>query len=111
VPRSTCVKCMPARILTMMDGRSRWGGGRFPVWGNNRLYYLSLTGDLDAVDLVPGTPSFQSGAPHRLFGGLPPRPWSIDLVKNRFLFLQEEEAIGAPLPFTVVLNWMKRLEQ
>ena len=49
-----------------------------PRWraDGKRLFYLSLNGDMMAVDVQAGA-GFQNGAPQRLFSNMPPAPWSL----------------------------------
>ena len=89
------------------------GGGLFPRWSadGKRLFYL-FNADLMAVDIQSGV-SFQSGVPKRLFsvisqgGGA----WALSPSSDRFLFIRASATSGPPPPFTMVLNWMARLEQ
>ncbi len=87
-------------------------GGMVPRWSadGKRLFYVTLAGDLVAVDVQPGT-SFQNGAPQRLFGNAPLSSWGLSPAGDRFLFARTSLSTGPPPPFTMVLNWMARLEQ
>jgi Tol biopolymer transport system component len=87
-------------------------GGNNPRWSSDgqRLFYM-FNLDLWSVDVQAGV-SFQTGAPQRLFntasiGG----PWSVSPAGDRFLFLRPPASSGPPPPFTMVLNWMPKLEQ
>jgi serine/threonine protein kinase len=87
------------------------GGALFPRWSadGKRLFYISASGDLMAADVQAGV-SFQNGPPQRLFGNVNPVAWSVSPAGDRFLFARTS-ASAAPPPFTMVLNWMARLEQ
>jgi Tol biopolymer transport system component len=88
-------------------------GGLQPQWSadGKRLFYLSLNGDLIAVDVRDGA-SFQSSAPQRMFGGVSTSlTWNVSPDGDRFLFLRWGVLAGPPPPFTLVLNWMAKLEQ
>ena len=90
------------------------GGGLSPRWSadGKRLFYLFFNGDLMAVD-IQARLSFQSGVPKRLFniisqaGGA----WALSPSSDRFLFIRASATSGPPPPFTMVLNWMAKLEQ
>ena len=55
--------------------------------------------------------SFQSKTPRRLLGSIAPQPWNVSPAGDRFLILRATGNPGPPPPFTLVLNWMARLEQ
>jgi hypothetical protein len=65
-----------------------------------------------AVDIQAGV-SFQSSVPKRMFsvisqgGGA----WALSPSNDRFLFIRVGATSGPPPPFTMVLNWMAKLEQ
>ena len=88
-------------------------GGLLPTWSvdGKRLFYMTLNGELMAVD-VPAGPNFQHGAPQRLFGagGTTPTPLNQHPAGDRFLVLRPSVTSGPPPPFTLVLNWMAKLE-
>jgi hypothetical protein len=83
-----------------------------PRWNPNgkQLFYLTITGDLIAVDVEAG-PAWKAGEPKRLFGGLPPAAWGLHPTGDRILIAQTLSAAGPPPPFTLVLNWLSRLER
>jgi eukaryotic-like serine/threonine-protein kinase len=89
------------------------GGGLFPRWSTDgkRLFY-TFNADMMAVDIQAGV-SFQSGVPKRIFtvisqgGGA----WALSPSNDRFLFIRVGATSGPPPPFTMVLNWMAKLEQ
>jgi serine/threonine protein kinase len=85
--------------------------GVYPHWSGDgkRLFYIGLSGGFMAVDVQPGTP-FQSGAPRRLFGDVPPIPYGLTLAGDRFLFT-DPATPGPPPPFTIVLNWQAGLKK
>ena len=87
-------------------------GGLHPRWSadGERLFYLSLNGDLMAADVQGGT-AFQNGAPQRLFGNVPLNPWSLHPKGDRVLVMRAAADTGPVPPFTMVLNWMGKLEQ
>jgi hypothetical protein len=69
-----------------------------------------VNSDLMAVDIVESRGGFQHRAPRRFFGGLPPAPY--DVAKDsRFVFLGVPGAPGPPPPFTMVQNWLTRVER
>jgi eukaryotic-like serine/threonine-protein kinase len=93
------------------------GGGLFPRWGadGKRLFYLFNGADVMAVDIPAGV-SFQSGVPKRLFSVINQAAggtggWSLSPSNDRFLFIRASATSGPPPPFTMVLNWMAKLEQ
>jgi len=87
-------------------------GGAFPRWSldGKRLFYVSMSSELTAIDVQTGS-GFGYGAPQRVFGGVPPAQWSPTPRGDQFLFLRLPSNAGPPPPFTMVLNWMARLEQ
>jgi hypothetical protein len=87
-------------------------GGLAPRWTGDgkRLYYVSLNGDVMAVD-VSGGASFRYSAAQRLFGGAPLQGWSLNPAGDQFLVLRTGVAAGPPPPITLVLNWVTKLEQ
>jgi hypothetical protein len=70
---------------------------------------MTLNGELTAVDVDPGS-VWKAAAPRRLFTGLPPASWSWHPSGDRFLIPQAPSTAGPPPPFTIVLNWLQRLE-
>src|SRR5262249_2203803 len=87
-------------------------GGVFPRWSadGKRLFYMSVNSDLMAMDVHAGA-SFQTGVPQRLFSALVPGLWSVSPSGDRFLLVRPNTSPGPPPPFTMVLNWMSKLEQ
>jgi serine/threonine protein kinase/Tol biopolymer transport system component len=87
-------------------------GGVFPQWSadGKRLFYISVNSDLMVMDVQAGV-SLQSGVPQRLFNALVPTRWSLSPSGDRFLFMRFSTSAGPPPPFTMVLNWMAKLEQ
>jgi hypothetical protein len=63
-----------------------------------------------AVDIQAGV-SFQNGIPRRLFNSLTLNNWSMGPSGDRFLMLRPNISSGPSPPFTMVLNWMGKLEQ
>ena len=69
---------------------SQWiisaNGGSFPRWSANgkRLFYVAMNSELMAVDVQTGI-SFGHGASQRLFGTVPPGPWSPSPRRDWFL--------------------------
>jgi hypothetical protein len=86
-------------------------GGLQPRWSadGKRLFYISLNGDLMAADVQGGT-SFQNSAPQRLFGNVPLNGWNPHPAGDRVLVMRPAADAGPVPPFTMVLNWMGRLE-
>jgi hypothetical protein len=88
-------------------------GGLSPRWSadGKRLFYLS-SADMMAVDIQTGA-SFQSGVPKRLFSVITQSSagWSLSPSNDRFLFIRVSAPSGPPPPFTMVLNWMAKLDQ
>jgi Tol biopolymer transport system component len=84
----------------------------FARWSPNgkQLYYLTITGDLIAVDVDPGN-VWKPADPKRLFGGLPPAAWSWHPDGQRLRLVQTRADSAPPPPFTLVLNWLSRLER
>jgi hypothetical protein len=62
------------------------------------------------VDVQSG-PTFQAGAPVRMFGDVPPSAYGSTLAGDKFLFVSVPPTTGPVPPFTVVLNWTSRLRQ
>jgi serine/threonine protein kinase len=87
-------------------------GGGWPRWSpdGKRLLYVSLNSDLMAVDVLAGA-GFQNGAPQRLFGNVPPAQWNFHPAGARVLVTRAVVETGPVPPFTMVLNWMAKLEQ
>jgi Tol biopolymer transport system component len=88
-------------------------GGYAPRWrpDGKQLYYIALSGDVIVTDVQAGV-SFQFGVPHRLFyAGTGGASWSMTAKADRFLFLRPVVSPGPPPPFTMVLNWMSKLEK
>ena len=111
---------MPNSRSAASDAGPLWmvssGGGLFPRWGadGKRLFYL-FNADLMAVDIQAGV-SFQKGVPKRLFSVINQAAggtggWSLSPSNDRFLFIRASATSGPPPPFTMVLNWMAKLEQ
>ena len=69
-------------------------GGMWPRWSadGKRLFYITLNGDLIAVDVQAGA-SFQNSAPQRLFGNVPPASWGLSPAGDRFLFARTTSAL------------------
>ena len=72
-------------------------GAILPRWtaDGKRLLYLSANSEVMAVD-VNAAVSFQNSAPRRLFGGVPPTPWTVVPGGDRFLFLRPSLSEGLP---------------
>ena len=93
-------------------------GGVQPRWSadGKRLYWLSLSrGELLAVDVGAST-TFQVGPVRQMFssfglGGVQGGTWSVNAAGDRFFFVRVAVPSGPPPPFTLVLNWMTKLEQ
>lgn len=93
-------------------------GGVQPRWSadGKRLYWLSLSrGELLAVDVGAST-TFQVGPVRQMFssfglGGVQGGTWSVNPAGDRFFFVRVAAPPGPPPPFTLVLNWMTKLEQ
>jgi hypothetical protein len=88
-------------------------GGIFPRWSGdgNRLFYLTLSGDLNVVDVRTSASFQQNGVPRRLFGGVLPVPYGVAPAGDRFLFTEVPGGTGPPPPFTMVQNWLAALER
>jgi len=82
-----------------------------PFWraDGKELYYRSPSGALMAVD-VNASPTFQSGAPHRLFDVLAAAPLGVTADGKRFLAAVPQQESG-PQAITVVLNWQAGLKR
>ncbi|HVQ13125.1 MAG TPA: hypothetical protein VMS40_06025, partial [Vicinamibacterales bacterium] len=93
-------------------------GGVQPRWSadGRRLYFLSVgRSELMAVDVRAST-TFQAGPSRRIFasfglGGVQGGTWSVNAAGDRFFFVRVSVPPGPPPPFTLVLNWMTKLEQ
>jgi Tol biopolymer transport system component/predicted Ser/Thr protein kinase len=87
--------------------------GIYPRWRNDgkQLFYISLNGDLMAVDVQTGATLQQTGAPRRLFGGVLTERYTPNRAGDRFLFLREPDNAGPPPPFTMVQNWLSEIER
>ena len=108
VPASPCAE-KPSASPRMISTTS---GGIFARWspGGNRLFYLTLNGDLMAVDIVESRVRFQHRAPRPLWGNLAPAAY--DVAKDdRFVVVGVPGAPGPPPPFTMVQNWLTRIER
>jgi hypothetical protein len=84
-----------------------------PRWSPNgkRLLYVSTNAELFAVDIEDG-PAFRTTGPSkRLTGGVPLAQWAVHPNGDRFLVAQTPASSGPPPPFTLVLNWLPRLER
>ena len=71
---------------------------------------MTVAGDFIAVDVAAG-PVWKPADPRRLFGGLLPASWSWYPDGDRFLIAETPSGAGPPPPFTIVLNWLQRLER
>jgi Tol biopolymer transport system component len=94
---------------------SQAAGGVAPRWRGRQLLYLTLVGDVMAVD-VNTDKAFEFENPKRLF--MSPAPPSfllgygdISADAKRFLFVVPQGASNAPSPFTVILNWQTSLKK
>jgi eukaryotic-like serine/threonine-protein kinase len=87
------------------------GGGQ-PRWSadGKRLFYLTGIGDVMAVDIRAGA-SFQNSTPQRLLGGNMAASLNVHPTGDRLLMMRPDASAGPPPPFTLVLNWMTKLEQ
>jgi Tol biopolymer transport system component len=95
------------------------GGGMQPRWRRDgkELFYLSLDGNVMAVDVTQGS-IFKAGAPESLFQAPVARSgkgspldafaWDVTPDGKRFLI---NTAKGATRPVTVVLNWDAELKK
>ena len=84
-----------------------------PRWSpdGKRLFYMSTNGELLAVDVEDGPAFKTAGPPKRLIAGLVPAQWAVHPNGDRFLITQLPATSGPPPPFTLVLNWLPRLER
>jgi len=84
--------------------------GIYPRWSGDgkKLFFLNLNSEMLSVDVQSG-PTFQAGAPRRMFGDVPPSPYGSTLAGDKFLFVAVAPTTGPVPPFTVVLNWTSRL--
>jgi eukaryotic-like serine/threonine-protein kinase len=84
--------------------------GLYPRWSGDgkKLFFVNLNSEMLSVDVQPG-PTFQAGAPVRMFGDVPPSPYGSTLAGDKFLFVAVAPTTGPVPPFTVVLNWTSRL--
>jgi hypothetical protein len=90
-------------------------GGRYPQWGvdSGELFYVSLDGELMAVNLRSGADSLEPSAPRELFP-LPAMemgwsPYEVTPDGQRFLVRATPGRAGAPL--TVIVNWPALLKK
>ena len=83
-----------------------------PRWNRNgsRLYFTTLSGEVQFVDVDPG-PSWQTSAVRRAFVGMPPVGFSLSPSGDRILLTRSSAGSGPPPPFTLVLNWLSRVDQ
>ena len=95
-------------------------GGTRPLWASSReLVYVSLTGALMRVGVVPG-PSWSATPPAVLVKegyatstGNPGRWYDFDPRRQRFLMVKEGggEGTAAPASIVVVQNWIEELKR
>jgi eukaryotic-like serine/threonine-protein kinase len=95
-------------------------GGTQPLWARNgqELFYLSLTGALMRVGVVPG-PAWAATAPTKLFEGpygaaanQRGRTYDIDPDGRRFLMIKPvADQTAVPMNLVVVQNWREELKR
>ncbi|HEY8105186.1 MAG TPA: protein kinase [Gemmatimonadales bacterium] len=101
---------------------ARWqvsnGGGNAPAWSHSgrELFYLTPTGKLVSVDIVPGS-EFRAGERRdlfslsRLFGTPFHRSYAVTPDDRGFIMLQADSAGAAGDAYlAVVLNWFQEVE-
>jgi Tol biopolymer transport system component/predicted Ser/Thr protein kinase len=93
-------------------------GGVEPKWRRDgrELYYLALDGKLMAVPI--SGPAFNAGKPTVLFQtpltvnrGNPTRDRRYDITPDGRFLMVVPAATGAPIPFTIVVNWDAALDK
>jgi Tol biopolymer transport system component len=89
-------------------------GGARPLWApdGKRLYYLSLTNQVMAVD-IDTHDGFHASKPVRLFAApsaaLQSTGWDLSPDGKRFLFAVPSDE-GRVIPFTVIRNWEAQMK-
>jgi eukaryotic-like serine/threonine-protein kinase len=103
--RSAATASGPVWMVSTNGGiAARWSAD------GRRLYYTTSNGEMMAVDIQAGV-TFQSGVPQRLFNAQALGQWNLSPGGDRFLVMRPSASSGPPPPFTMVLNWMTKLEQ
>jgi eukaryotic-like serine/threonine-protein kinase len=100
---------------TGAEKRVSKGGGIRPIWrpDGKELFYLTLAGQVMAVDIDTSKGFQAGGTPRRLFTAPPGATatgWDLSPDGKRFLFAAPPNA-GHVIPFTVVLNWAADLNK
>ena len=87
------------------------GGGSLPRWSRDgeEIYYISTTGDLQAVR-VTGSPLAVS-KPVRVFENRGPRWGDYDVSADGRFFAHQLLKVAAEQPFTVLVNWPSLVNQ
>src|SRR5262249_8668246 len=101
-----------------VETRVSRNGGVAPLWRGDgkELFFVSLDGDLMAVDIKLGNP-VSVGTPHTLFrlassrDGYDAARYGYDVARNGQQFLISSSLEGGNAPITVVLNWWVELEK
>jgi eukaryotic-like serine/threonine-protein kinase len=97
------------------DAAHRWliskRGWTDPRWRGEgkELFYVASDGKLLVVD-ISAKPALKAGAPRPLFQ-LPPGVIGFEVTADAERFLIGAPVGGAPVPFTVVLNWQTALKK
>ena len=88
------------------------GGGNFSRWSaDGKELFYTQGGAIMAVDVTVDK-IFHAGIPHKLFDS-PGVLNGFDITRDgkRFLFVAAPQSAGAPVPFTVLLNWQAGLKK
>jgi Tol biopolymer transport system component len=103
-------------VQSFPPGSGKWQisaeGGGYPAWRRDgrELYYLTLDGDLMAVEIRIGA-GFQAGVPKRLFkASVTGTPYGVSADGRRFLMPVPVESNNIGL-INVVVNWTAELNK
>jgi len=103
-------------VQSFPPGSGKWQisaeGGEYPAWRRDgkELYYLTLDGDLMAVEIKIGA-ALHAGVPKRLFkASVTGTPYDVSADGRRFLMPVPVES-GTTGLINVVVNWRAELKQ
>jgi serine/threonine protein kinase len=108
-------------VQTFPEQRGKWqvttNGGWGPMWRRDgkEMFYVSLDGEMMAVDVKTDSAQFETGEPKQLFQAqlhynFRRNQYVVTPDGQRFLLVYPRE-LEEPLPITVVVNWPALLKE